>query len=669
MQFLRGETLDDLLKRAGKLPPAEVIRIGRQVAEGLAAAHERGLMHRDIKPANIWLESTRDRVKIVDFGLARAASDESHLTQQGAIVGTPAYMAPEQVDSKRIDCRCDLFSLGCVLYRALTGEAPFKGPDTISTLMAVATYHPPAPQRLDPAVPPGLSALIMQLLAKSPDQRPANTAAVVSALSTLEGSRGRSYPSFSSLRLPSAGPAATNAQTARHRALAWTAAGALLAGVALTVAASLRFAGGHGSLLVSSADAGVELLIKRDDAVLERTARREIEVKPGEYALEVAPPSHGFHAIPEQLTVKRGERYEVRIEKNQESATSLPIRAPQEAANALARLDAGALPPAHHFAGEPREIVAILANHAPVQAVVFDPAGQFLVTGGKDRNVRLWNLATGEATAVPNEHPGRISALAIDPKGRFLASSSVEGTIMLWDRRTNVRRTIKDNRDSLPTAALAFAPDGKLLASGHPGTSPVRSHVKLWDLIDRREPSVSLQGHPAKIFSIAFSPSGDLLAAGSGDGSIYLWEVRTGRESPALHGHKGPVVSLSFGPLGRNLASAGQDGAVKIWDLSTARERVTVTSSGKSRATSIVYSPGGRTLFWADDAGHVTWRQLATAKNLREFKFPQAIHQIAVAGDGEHLAAGCEDGNVYILRLGRPAIPPVTLRDPKAPAP
>jgi WD40 repeat protein len=347
----------------------------------------------------------------------------------------------------------------------------------------------------------------------------------------------------------------------------------------------------------------------------------------------------------------------------------LPKQHHQEIGKALDRLDAGALPPAYHFSGEPREIVAILANHAPVQAVVFDPAGQFLVTGGKDGSVRLWDLATGQATTVPNEHLGRISALALDPKGRMLASSSADGTIVLWDRQTTQRRIIKDNRDALSTAAVAFSPDGKLLASGHPGTTPLRSHVKLWDSVEPREPSASLQGHPTKILSVAFSPSGDLLAAGGGDGSIYLWEVHTGRESPALHGHKGAVVSLAFGPLGRNLASAAHDGTVKIWDLGTGKERVTLGSPGKGRATSVVYSPSRKTLLWADDAGHVTWRQLATARNLREFKFPQRIHQIALTADGEHLAAGCEDGNVYILRLRLQSGPPVTRHDSKAPGP
>jgi serine/threonine protein kinase/Leucine-rich repeat (LRR) protein len=186
MEFLKGEPLDVRLQREEKLPVLEAVRIGREIAEGLHAAHEHGLVHRDIKPGNIWLEAPRKRVKILDFGLARSMEQESGLTQQGAIVGTPAYMAPEQARGDVVDARSDLFSLGVILYRLCCGKQPFQGRDAISMLMAVATEEPAPLILVNPDLPTELSDLVMQLLQKEPERRPASAAVAAEALQALE---------------------------------------------------------------------------------------------------------------------------------------------------------------------------------------------------------------------------------------------------------------------------------------------------------------------------------------------------------------------------------------------------------------------------------------------------------------------------------------------------
>jgi serine/threonine protein kinase len=222
MQFLQGESLDDRLKREGKLPPHEVIRITREVADGLAVAHDRGLIHRDIKPANIWLEAVPSdqpqdqpregdapaepgtpvgsagvppsrrkeggRVKILDFGLARQIGENVlHLTQTGMVVGTPDYMAPEQARSGQVlDCRCDLFSLGSVMYRMCTGQKPFQGEDIMATLLALAMEDPPPPRFLNPQVPQELSDMIRWMMAKSPSDRPKSARRVIDSLLVIE---------------------------------------------------------------------------------------------------------------------------------------------------------------------------------------------------------------------------------------------------------------------------------------------------------------------------------------------------------------------------------------------------------------------------------------------------------------------------------------------------
>jgi serine/threonine protein kinase len=166
MPLLVGESLEQCLRRTERLPVSEVIRIGRETAAGLAAAHAKGLVHRDIKPGNIWLEP-EGPVQILDFGLAHPTGDDP----AGALVGTPAYMSPEQAARKPVDARSDLFSLGCVLYQTATGHRPFVRATANETLAAVATHEPIPPDQLNADVPPGLSRIILRLLAKNPLER------------------------------------------------------------------------------------------------------------------------------------------------------------------------------------------------------------------------------------------------------------------------------------------------------------------------------------------------------------------------------------------------------------------------------------------------------------------------------------------------------------------
>jgi serine/threonine protein kinase len=170
MQFIAGHSLEDHLRRDGKLPPLEVARIGWQAAAGLAAAHAQGMVHRDIKPANILIENGTDQVKITDFGLARAVDDVS-LTQSGVIAGTPAYMSPEQARGDSLDHRTDLFSLGSVLYALCTGQAPFRGVGTMDLLRRVCDETPTPVREINPNVPEWLAAVIERLHAKDPAQR------------------------------------------------------------------------------------------------------------------------------------------------------------------------------------------------------------------------------------------------------------------------------------------------------------------------------------------------------------------------------------------------------------------------------------------------------------------------------------------------------------------
>jgi hypothetical protein len=170
MPLIIGSSLQERLTRSGPLALKEILRIGMQTASGLAAAHKQGLVHRDIKPANILLENGVERVKITDFGLARAVDDAS-LTQSGIVAGTPMYMSPEQAGGQAVDHRSDLFSLGSVLYAMATGEPPFRASGTMAVLLRVCHESPPPLRAVNPDVPEWLEAIVARLHAKIPGDR------------------------------------------------------------------------------------------------------------------------------------------------------------------------------------------------------------------------------------------------------------------------------------------------------------------------------------------------------------------------------------------------------------------------------------------------------------------------------------------------------------------
>jgi serine/threonine protein kinase/formylglycine-generating enzyme required for sulfatase activity len=207
MELLEGQSLDDLLASGRSLPSAGIIRIAREIAGGLAAIHRQGLIHRDLKPSNIWLEAyvpelgarvaapdALGHVKILDLGLARPIEDDAFLTETGIVVGTPAFMSPEQACNEPVGIRSDLFSLGCVLYALCTGHGPFLREDTREQLQAQAMSDPRPIHECNPTIPARLADLVMHLLAKNPEHRPASAADVVLRLQQLEAPREQPTP-------------------------------------------------------------------------------------------------------------------------------------------------------------------------------------------------------------------------------------------------------------------------------------------------------------------------------------------------------------------------------------------------------------------------------------------------------------------------------------------
>ncbi len=337
MEFLQGEPLDQRLSREEKLPVDEVLRIGREIARALAAAHATGLIHRDIKPANIWLErregeapadpgepgasapgvsaeasltvpsQPEDRVKILDFGLARAAAQESGLTQQGAIIGTPSFMAPEQARGDPVDGRCDLFSLGVVLYRLCTGRLPFQGTDTVSTLMAVVMHQPAPPIQFN-AVPPELSDLVMRLLEKDPNQRFGTAGEVVQALQTLEKNLAQQKEEAQTTT------GSRPAPSKPRRRLTLAAAALVLASlIGVGAVALIRFTTEQGDFVIKTDDPNFSFRVNKGGGVTltDHKTKRDyilnvVRQERGEWELEATDEAADLSFKSKTFTIKRG---------------------------------------------------------------------------------------------------------------------------------------------------------------------------------------------------------------------------------------------------------------------------------------------------------------------------------------------------------------------------
>jgi eukaryotic-like serine/threonine-protein kinase len=204
MELLAGPSLDGLLARRGPLPAGLALGYAEQAAAGLGAAHAAGVVHRDIKPANLVLDSN-GMLKIVDFGIARLSGASTVVTAAGVMLGTPAYLSPEQAAGRPAEPRSDLYALGCVLYALLAGEPPFTGEHPAATVHQHLNAPVPPVRERRPDAPPVIDRLLAALLAKNPQDRPPDAATVAAWLAQARSAAGPAAPAMT-LPLPAAGP-------------------------------------------------------------------------------------------------------------------------------------------------------------------------------------------------------------------------------------------------------------------------------------------------------------------------------------------------------------------------------------------------------------------------------------------------------------------------------
>jgi WD40 repeat protein len=656
MEWVEGRSFDQVIaaarnldERLGLLPHVQ------KVAEALAYAHAQRIIHRDLKPSNVIVGSYGETV-VIDWGLAKdlaGPADEAPsarpflptsdaLTVAGAVMGTPAYMPPEQARGAVVDERADVYAIGAILYATLSGRAPFSGPSAHEVLAQVLAGPPPPLPTLEPGVPADLAAVVDKAMAADPPARYASAGELAEDLKRFATGQLVKAHRYSRATL-------IKRWLRRHRAPV------AVAGLSLAI-------------LVGLGAAAVRRII--------------VERNRAEGALAAAERAEREAAAERDRAVARTEQLLL------DQAKAALERDPSLTLAWLKELDAGSArwPEARELAREAarRGVAHVLSAHGDdVEHVALTPDGRTLLSAGDDHAVYAWDLTTFSPHLL-GKHDSVVESLRLSPDGKRAASASVDHAVIVWDPSTGDKKVLAGHTATVRDAA--FSPDGRSLASGaedktvrlwnlagggarvlYTATSDVRTldfspdgrrlvagtESGLVVLIDlpggvvhglgahqgtvrlaryspdgkqvltgsedgtaRLAPTAAgaaavLGGHGDMVRAVAFSPDGGRVATGGGDGVVRLWSA-AGVEERALAGHRSAIKQVLFAPDGKRLASASYDGTVRLWDVADGKCRI--LSGHGAAVKSIVFGPDGRHLASGSDDDRVRWWRLEGAR-------------------------------------------------------
>ncbi len=627
MRFVDGPSLADVLERRRQEKPdgsstagsqgrrLDQVALVEKLARALHAAHEAGLIHRDVKPGNVLIDGDDEPV-LVDFGLARdTGSDRSVLTRTGERLGTPAYMAPEQVSGGDVDRRADVHALGALLYECLTLRCPFTSRAREDLYRKILTEPPTNPRALDRSISGELRVVLERALQKRPADRFSTAAEMADELRRI-----RNHEPIQSQR-----------SGLGLRTLRWCQRNRVASGVfAATLVGLLTSVWFVVQMRAANVTARVAGLIQA--ASNESRRNPQLALALAREAHRLAPSNETFAQLHESLFEHR--------EIARFPLHDAPITEAHWSPDGDRFLTASRDRSAAVWDGATGAKIARFEHPAGVTSAAFDPGDpDRVVTLCENGKVYLWrlgDLAPEREWVFDPQARNRFAGVAFSDCGQHIATSTHRGAITVWDVEGNrVAWQVKTDK-SVPTVAFAPGSTSRLLTAGLVG------RIRVWDLATDA-PIVTPEYPLVQINDAAWSPDGGHFVTAGHDLHAVVWTA-AGVPLQTLSGHDGPVTGADFSPAddSRWLATASRDHLVRVFDRRT--ERATIVLRGHDAiVNSVEFSPDGQRLLSADRSGVVrVWALHPCTPDVIDFyDHPSTVCEaVSLPATGEVISAG-----------------------------
>jgi eukaryotic-like serine/threonine-protein kinase len=682
MELVKGTPITQYCDQR-KLTPRERLELFLPVCQAIQHAHQKGVIHRDIKPSNVLVALYDDHPvpKVIDFGLAKATgqplTDKTLITGYGALVGTPEYMSPEQANLNNldIDTRCDIYSLGVLLYELLTGSTPvdrksLANAALLEVLRIVRDVEAPRPSaKLS-------SSANLPSIAANRGTDPARLTKLLRGeldwvlLKALEKDRGRRYETANGLardidryladEVVEARPPSTSYRlwkfARRHKGQV-IAVGlvllALLAGIAGTTIGLLRAREAQ-----SRAEAGEKLAGERLEQVVQE--KKHVEEEKTKVEAERKRADAAKRQSQRQLALSYIDRGVNELEHGDHGqGYAFLVQAYRAASDAPdLRASTRAILGAWDF-----DLPRVLTSYGTVRAVAFSPDETKIVTAGADKTARLWEAATGRPLGAPMKHDAAVGAVAFSPDGTKIATASgtlKKGEARLWEAATGKPLGTPMEHDGV-VYAVVFSPDGTKIA-----TASADATGRLWDAATGK-PLGTPMTHDGGVTAVAFSPDGTKIATASGTfnkGEARLWEAATGKPLGTPMKHDAAVYAVAFSPDGTKLATASgvagtpphTHGTARLWDAATGKPLGTPMKHDQF-VSAMAFSPDGTKIATVSHDHMARLWDAATGKPLgTPMKHNLSVQAMAFSPDGTKIATASDDkmAQLWDAATGKP---------------